>query len=76
MSVSNIELKTCPFCGGEAMYKSWIDIVPILDENGAYVDADTNYYEKTGCQACDIWFWAEEDDPEDITIERWNRRVQ
>jgi len=71
------DLKPCPFCGGEAEYHSYIDIQPTIDECGAYVDADVSYCESCGCPKCDIWFDSHNDDePEEITIERWNRRVK
>ena len=70
------ELKACPFCGGEAKFESKVAVYPIQDENGAYIDADIVYFECTGCPACDIWFYSDDDDePEEITIERWNRRA-
>lgn len=70
------KLKTRPFCGGEAIYKSWVDVVPVIDtESGAYIDADTTYLEFTGCEPCGIGFWLEEDGPEGATIEKWNRRA-
>ena len=69
-------LKHCPFCGGEAKHESGVNVVPMYDEFGAYVDvSDCVYLEQTGCPACDIWFYNAEDDPEEATIERWNRRV-
>jgi Lar family restriction alleviation protein len=69
-------LKPCPFCGGEAEYISNIDVHPILDENGAYIDADVFYYEATRCQKCGVGYEsADADEPEGITIERWNRRA-
>ena len=70
-----VGLKKCPFCGGKAKYHSQIDTVSEIDENDAYVDVlDMIYHEETGCPACDIWFYNKTDDPEGITIERWNRR--
>ena len=74
------ELKRCPFCGGEAKYESGVHITPAYDGNGAYVDiVDAIYSEQTGCPACDIWFYSGYDynheEPEEITIERWNRRA-
>lgn len=70
-------LKPCPFCGGEAKYRSCINVQPIIDDVGAYVGADEYYFEKCGCENCGIWFESCEDDyePEEITIERWNKRV-
>ena len=70
------ELKRCPFCGGKAEYHSQVDTIPEIDENGAYVDAlDIIYHEETGWPACDVWFYIGDDEPEEITIERWNRRA-
>ena len=70
------ELKPCPFCGGKAEYHSSVETIPEIDENGAYIDClDMIYREETGCPACDIWFYNGDDDPEEITIERWNRRA-
>ena len=69
-------LKRCPFCGGKAEYHSGIEVIPAIDDNGAYVDVlDVIYHEKTGCPACDVWFYIGDEDPEEITIERWNRRA-
>jgi len=70
------ELKPCPFCGEEARTWSKVHVVPVIDqETGAYIDADTYYYEQTGCPNCDIWFFIGEDDSEDTTIKKWNRRT-
>lgn len=70
------ELKKCPFCGGEAEYSSRVEVNPVIDANGAYVDADVFYYESCGCPSCDIWFYNEEDEPEEITIKKWNMRAE
>lgn len=71
------ELKRCPFCGGKAEYRSEIEVIPAIDDNGAYVDVlDEIYREETGCPACDVWFYIGDEDPEGITIERWNRRAE
>lgn len=70
-----MELKPCPFCGGEAQNNSFVETIPEIDENGAYIDySEMIYHEETGCPSCDIWFYIGEDEPEGITIERWNRR--
>ena len=70
-------LLPCPFCGGKAIHKSEVHINPVIDKNGAYVDADTYYFEETGCPACNMFFFIERDDePEEITIEKWNRRAE
>jgi hypothetical protein len=48
-----IELKPCPFCGGEAKYESSLNVTPLQDENVAYVDYDEMYYlERTYCTEC------------------------
>ena len=73
----NDYLKPCPFCGGKAEFKSSIKVEPILDANGAYIDADTFYWEQTGCPKCDIWFTnLDDDEKEEITKDRWNRRAE
>lgn len=74
--MDEIELKPCPFCGGKAVHEAWVDVTPVYDENGAYVDADTFYFEKTGCPTCDIWFFISEDEEEESTVKAWNRRVK
>lgn len=71
------ELKPCPFCGGKATTKSWVHVDPIIDpDTGACIDADTYYYEQTGCPNCEIWFFIGEDESEDTTIKKWNRREE
>ena len=70
------KLLRCPFCGGEARTWNEVHVEPVIDpETGAYIDADTYYHEQTGCPACDIWFFIGEDETEDSTIKKWNRRV-
>jgi len=71
----SVEVKPCPFCSGKAVTGNKLDVEPIIDQNGAYVDANTYYYEWTGCPKCDIWFNIGEDEPEGSTVEKWNRRV-
>ena len=73
--ISDPLLEPCPFCGGKATYNSEVHIEPVIDENGAYVDADTFYFESTGCPACHIYFNNTDDEPEGSTIEMWNKRV-
>lgn len=69
-------LRRCPFCGGEAKTISEVHVDPVIDpETGAYIDADAFYQEQTGCPTCDIWFFIDEDEPEDATIMKWNRRA-
>lgn len=43
-----MELRECPFCGGEARCKDNGYEAPVIDENGAYVDMDIN-------EASDFW---------------------
>lgn len=76
MLTQHIELKPCPFCGGKAETHDKMDVVPIIGQNGAYVDADLYYYEWTGCPKCNIWFNLGEDEPEGLTLEKWNRRAR
>ena len=72
------ELKPCPFCGGKAKLHSEIDIVPVIDTNGAYVDADINVYpswvECTECGATGEAFDNGEESDTDKAIIAWNRR--
>lgn len=76
MPIKKQRLERCPFCGGEAETKAHIHVIPIMDENGAYVDADTSYFEWTGCPICEIGFTIAEEEPDGITIEKWNRRAK
>ena len=48
------ELKPCPFCGGKAKVLGGFEIIPILDSNGAYIDADMDegYGYSVQCQSC------------------------
>lgn len=48
------ELRPCPFCGGEAKVLGGFEIIPILDSNGAYIDADMDegYGYSVQCQSC------------------------
>ena len=70
------EFKPCPFCGGEAKYESDINITPLIDENGAYVDYDRmDYWERVYCKECSAEIVSiSEDEEEEITIKKWNRR--
>lgn len=74
--MARIELKKCPFCGGEAKYESSLNVTPQQDENGAYVDYDEMYYwERTYCTECGAEISSESDDEkEEITITKWNTR--
>lgn len=48
------KLLPCPFCGGEAKVVGGLRIIPILDSNGAYIDADVDEGWGYGvqCQSC------------------------
>ena len=71
------ELEPCPFCGGEAKFESSLNVTPLQDENGAYVDYDEMYYwERTYCTECGAEISSESDDEEEeITITKWNSRA-
>lgn len=70
-------LLPCPFCSGEAEYKSALNIRPVHDRNGAYIDADVDYWEYVVCKSCGAKIESYDDDePEEITIEKWNRRMK
>lgn len=74
--MNDVDLKPCPFCGGKAETRDELAEFPIPDpKTGACVDVETIYYEQTGCPACDVWFYIEEDEPEFTTVEKWNRRA-
>lgn len=74
--MKDTELKPCPFCGGEAKYESDMNIDPLIDENGAYVDYDRiDYWERVYCIECGAEIDSiSEDEEEEITIKKWNRR--
>lgn len=54
------ELQPCPFCGGKAKYESALNIIPLIDENGAYVDYDRCYE----CYEDDYFEWKYLNTPE------------
>lgn len=61
--MSEIKLKPCPFCGGEAHKRVGFPLDPDGLEMNMYV---------VGCKTCDIeftWLWDEK-----IAIELWNTR--
>lgn len=69
-------IERCPFCGGIGIHENELHVIPILDENGAYIDGETIYCEFTGCEECGIGFYSQDDNEEEgITIRKWNRRA-
>ena len=61
--MSEIKLKPCPFCGGEAHKRIAFPVDPDGMEMNMYI---------VGCKFCDIefsWLWDEE-----CAIELWNNR--
>lgn len=69
------ELLPCPFCGGEAKLHDGLVIIPVIDENGAYIDADVEdtpaWVECAACGAA-----TDGVDSADEAISAWNRRAQ
>lgn len=66
-------LLPCPFCGGEAELNFPLDIQPVIDENGAYIDADiTEIPSYAYCSACGASADTYED--EENAIKAWNTR--
>lgn len=65
-------------CGGKAKYESTINVIPLIDENGAYVDYDRiDYWERVYCTECGAEINSiSEDEEEEITIKKWNRRTK
>ena len=71
------KLKPCPFCGGSAKFENSFHVEPIIDENGAYIDGDLIYWERTYCPKCNVEFFSDDDDEsEGITIQQWNMRTR
>ena len=70
-------LKPCPCCGGKAEFKCDLHIEPVIDESGAYSDADFYYWEYVRCTECGLEVRSdnEDDEHEGITILKWNRRI-
>lgn len=80
-------LLPCPFCGGEASFEDDFEITPIIDKNGAYVDADISGGNMAWvvCKNCGAstkeyivnegdFDWCEE--AERRAVEAWNRRTE
>lgn len=71
-----VELKPCPFCGGTANFTHSLTIDPVIDENGAYVDADLYYWESVRCSNCNAEIYSDnENEKEGITVDKWNTRT-
>ncbi len=72
-----MELKPCPFCGGKAEYETSLNVSPLIDNNGAYVDYDDmSYWERVYCKECGAEISIADDEKDEITIEKWNRRAE
>lgn len=74
-----IEIRRCPFCGGEAkLMGGKVYTIPVIDRNGAYVDADIevepSWVECQSCHAMGQTFDETDEDPENA-VAAWNRRV-
>lgn len=68
------QLKPCPFCGGEAEFHCEFHMNPVIDENGAYVDAEPFYFEDVTCKSCGVRIISDENEEEGSTIRKWNSR--
>ena len=77
--MENEIIKPCPFCGGEAEFSNSIHVTPMIDEDGAYVDYDTEeYYESVQCKECGAMielYDVNNQVAEGTVIEMWNRRT-
>lgn len=68
------KLKPCPFCGGGARVTDDVCVIPVIDENGAYVDAEFEELPVfVHCTVCGAETYGYETAEE--AIEAWNRRV-
>ena len=72
----NKSLSPCPFCGGEAKFDCSLEVDPVIDENGAYIDADVWYWECITCTECGVKIELDEEEPEETTVRKWNSRVK
>lgn len=71
------ELKPCPFCGGRAKLHNGFEIHPVIDVNGAYVDADINSDGMSWvyCTQCHASTVEVDVGNEEKAINAWNRRA-
>lgn len=74
-----IELKSCPFCGSEARFRSGNSVNPIYYD-GAIVDVEWEYspvyVECKSCRASTVEFDSDNDDQNyENSAAAWNRRV-
>ena len=65
-----IELKPCPFCGGEAVIKTNPDI-PGLNGYQIGCESKPTQYVCPGCISGSTYYWNEE-----MAITSWNRRAK
>lgn len=63
--MSNIKLKPCPFCGGEA------EIMSFTDDNGEYFAV---VCKNDNCRCGEDYLWTETVNRQ-TAIDAWNRRV-
>ena len=73
-----IKLKPRPFCGGNAVLCGGERIDPVIDEGGAYIDANIEslpyYVECTVCGSLGQAFDNEDESDKENAIKAWNRR--
>lgn len=78
--MDEIELKPCPFCGGEARFAGGNDIIPVMYDEGI-VDVEWEYWPvRVVCKSClasTNEFCAENDDKNyEDAAKAWNRRAE
>lgn len=76
---SGYEYRECPFCGGEGkLMGGKVYTIPVIDRNGAYVDADIevepSWVECQSCHAMGQTFDETDEDAENA-VAAWNRRA-
>jgi len=74
------QLKPCPFCGGEAVLYHETNLIPVYDENGAYIGADIDaspaYVECMDCGAMGQTFDNGEEEDGNKAVAAWNKRKE